>query len=385
LKAVLRSGRPVRAVSVSSIAGLNLSTIESIRLHDLRMPLKEPYPSAIATLTSLDTLLVIVTTTDGAIGFGEAAIVEGYTHETRRGGWDFCLHHARQAIGLNCDEAISRWLGHRALHSHAVAALVSAVEMAQHHPILSAHRETIRVPLLAPVNSKTQVLVRREVDRLLESGFKTLKVKVGFDVDQDLQRLTWIQNQVGDRATLRLDGNQGYRIGQALDFVKRMSPQAIELFEQPCPDTDWEAAAQIARASPVPMMLDESIYASEHIDKAAKLKAARFIKLKLVKSGGLSSLLDDLQRITAHGMQRVLGNGVASEIGCWMEACVAHSYIRNAGEFNGFLKPHDRLFEDPLAFADGCVVLPAGFRPALNMRTVERLSVNKAIVTSKSS
>ena len=47
------------------------------------MPFKEPYPSAIATLTALETLLVIVTTDDGAIGFGEAAIVEGYTHETR--------------------------------------------------------------------------------------------------------------------------------------------------------------------------------------------------------------------------------------------------------------------------------------------------------------
>jgi L-Ala-D/L-Glu epimerase len=357
---------------------MTVPTIENIQLHDLSMPLKEPYPSAIATLTSLDTLLVIVTTSDGAVGFGEAAIVEGYTHETRQGGWDFCLNQAAQSIGLTCDAAVRRWLAHRALHSHAVAAMVSAVEMAQSHPILSAHRETIRVPLLAPVNSKTQDLVQAEVDRLLESGFKTLKVKVGFDVDRDLQRLAWIQNHVGERAAIRLDGNQGYAIEQALEFVGRMSPQAIELFEQPCPDSDWEAAARIARVSPVAMMLDESIYASEDIDKAADLQAAQYIKLKLVKSGGLSSLMEDLQRISTHGMQRVLGNGVASEIGCWMEACVAHSYIRNAGEFNGFLKPQDRLFEQPLAFADGCIVLPAGYWPALAMRTVERLSVKQA-------
>ncbi len=350
------------------------------------MPFKEPYPTSIATLTSLDTLLVIVTTSDGALGFGEAAIVEGYTHETRQGGWDFCVHQARQSIGLTGEQAISQWLSHRALHSHAVAAMVSAVEMAQSHPALGAHHdETIRVPLLAPVNSKKQALVQAEVDRLLADGFKTLKVKVGFDVNEDLQRLGWIQSLVDDRASLRLDGNQGYKPEQALDFVRRMSPQAIELFEQPCQDSNWDAAVQVARVSPVPMMLDESIYLSSDIDRAAELQAAQYIKLKLVKSGGLSSLVDDLRRITQHGMQRVLGNGVASEIGCWMEACIAHSYISNAGEFNGFLKTQDSLFQNPLAFADGDIVLPAGYWPVLDMQLVERLSINKTLFHSKSS
>ena len=347
------------------------------------MPFKEPYPSAIATLTALETLLVIVTTDDGAMGFGEAAIVEGYTHETRQGGWNFCVEHAGKSIGLSCQDAVTRWLAHRSLHSHAVAALVSAVEMAMSHPILSVHTETVRVPMLAPVNAKKRNLLDAEVERLLASGFKTLKVKVGFDVDSDLERLGWIQAQVSDRATIRLDGNQGYRLEQALEFVHRMSPQAIELFEQPCQDSDWAAAAEVARVSPVPMMLDESIYASQDIEKAAQLQAAQFIKLKLVKSGGLSSLLDDLHSITRHGMKRVLGNGVASEIGCWMEACVARTTIDNAGEFNGFLKPQDQLFQTPLGFSDGCIVLPAGYWPALDMATVERLSVQQACIDSK--
>lgn len=344
------------------------------------MPLKEPYPSAIATLTALDTLVAIVTTTDGAVGMGEAAIVEGYTHETRQGGWDFCHQQAQACVGMDSHQAIAHCLQHRKDHSHAVAALVSAFEMAQSHPILSAHRDTVKVPLLAPVNTKTRQEVVAEVERLLASGFKTLKVKVGFDVSADLQRLSWIQAQVGERARIRLDGNQGYGLQQALEFVTRMSPQSIELFEQPCQDSDWDAAVQVAHNSPVPMMLDESIYASSDIDKAAHLQAAQYIKLKLVKSAGLDSLMDDLQRITRHGMNRVLGNGVASEIGCWMEACVAHAFIQNAGEFNGFLKPRDRLFQNPLPFEDGCIVLQPGYWPQLDMPTVHRLSVKTAVI-----
>ena len=44
-------------------------------------------------------------------------------------------------------------------------------------------------------------------------------------------------------------------------------------------------------------------------------------------------------------MEPVLGDGISSEVQCWMEGCVARQVIRNAGEFNGFLKPKVRLFE----------------------------------------
>jgi hypothetical protein len=47
-------------------------------------------------------------------------------------------------------------------------------------------------------------------------------------------------------------------------------------------------------------------------------------------------------------------------------ACVASVTIRNAGEFNGFLKPMDRLFAQPLQFVAGELVLPAEFRPVIN-------------------
>lgn len=53
----------------------------------------------------------------------------------------------------------------------------------------------------------------------------------------------------------------------------------------------------------------------------------------------------------------VLGNGVASDPGCWMEACVADVLIDNAGEMNGFLKPGAPLFMQPLTVADGAITM----------------------------
>jgi hypothetical protein len=58
-----------------------------------------------------------------------------------------------------------------------------------------------------------------------------------------------------------------------------------------------------------------------------------------------------------------------------MEACVARTTINNAGEFNGFLKPRTRLFAEPLEFADGHVVLRAGFLPRIDEDVLTRHTI----------
>jgi hypothetical protein len=97
--------------------------------------------------------------------------------------------------------------------------------------------------------------------------------------------------------------------------------------------------------------------------------------VKLKKLGGLDRLEAALDRIWQVGLKPVLGDGVSTELSCWMEACVARSTIRNAGEMNGFLKVPDRLFAEKLPFADGAIRLPAGWRPQLDATALERTSV----------
>ena len=58
-----------------------------------------------------------------------------------------------------------------------------------------------------------------------------------------------------------------------------------------------------------------------------------------------------------------------------MEACVARSTIRNAGEFNGFLKPAEGLLVNPMPFADGTLTVPAGFIPEINRDRLEAVTV----------
>ena len=115
-----------------------------------------------------------------------------------------------------------------------------------------------------------------------------------------------------------------------------------------------------------PDHVDEPICTLADVERAADIHNVGFCKLKLKRFGGLDLLKAALDAVRQYGMEPVLGDGLSIELGCWMEACVAIHTIRNAGEFNGFLKPKVRLFAEPLQFAEGKLVLTPGFRPAID-------------------
>jgi L-alanine-DL-glutamate epimerase-like enolase superfamily enzyme len=203
-------------------------------------------------------------------------------------------------------------------------------------------------------------------------------VKVGFGVEADLRRLAAIQEASAGRATLRLDANQAFSQAQGCDFATRLDPTGIELFEQPCDKADWDANGAVAAVSRVPVMLDESIYGLADIDRAATVPGVGFVKLKLKKLGGISRLIEGLQRIRMLGMEPVLGDGTATDIADWLEACVARDTIRNAGEMNGYLKLATPLFTPGLPFADGAVRLPAGYTPVVDRAAMARFTTSSA-------
>lgn len=351
------------------------SVCARIELRLLRSPLRAPYKLAFGAVAAFDSLLVRVD--DGTrTGVGEATFLPGYSDETAEAGWTRALGLAARMRGHAVRDAAS--IAAAAHHDAAFTstALMTACEMLAGHPALTIERP-LSVPLQAIVNSLRPEEFEPEIEAHIEAGYRTLKIKVGFDIETDIERVRRIQRLVGARAMLRLDGNQGYTRDEALRFAGTLDPGGIELLEQPCAAGDWEAAVAVAGISPVPTMLDESIFGIPDIERAAALGAARYIKLKLMKAGGLETLTAGLRRIRALGMTPVLGNGVAADVSCWMEACIAAREIDNAGEMNGFLKPRTSLFRKPLPVENGAVVLPQGGMPAIDEAALESLTVDR--------
>lgn len=355
--------------------------IEKAGVRQLHLPLATPYKVSLLTLHAFDPFMVEVGAADGRVGFGEALIVPGYTTETVEDSWRICCTLVECITGLELEAA--RAIARAAVPASvgAASAVLAALDMlAEHEALMPTHDLT--VPLLAPLHAEEPATQADEIETLLAQGFRTLKVKVGFDWQRDLQRVEAIQASVADRATLRLDANQGYRPAAGAAFAERLDPKGIELFEQPCAFDDWDANAAVAGVSKVPVMLDESIYGVADIDRAAGISGVGFVKLKLKKIGSIDMLLDALARIRSHGLTPVLGDGVSLEIGCWMEACVAAQVIDNAGEMNGFLKARERIFENPLACVDGAIHVPAGYRPRMDWQVLARSTRRQAFFSA---
>lgn len=351
--------------------------VRDIVVRQLKLPLVKPYRVSFRTYTEFEPIIIEMIAEDGSVGWGEAYVPAGSTKETADTAWQFCCEQAIRLVGKSAKD-IHAVIDHEVPQSpFASCAMLSALAMVRRHPALVV-REEVRIPLLVPVSATTKSEIVPEIEERLVQGYRTFKVKVGWDVDDDLQRVRWVQEALKGRAVLTMDANRGYNLEQGMRFASKLDPQGIVLFEQPCEADEWDANEQVAGVSTVPLMLDESIRNERDIDRAAKLKNVKFVKLKLKRVGGVERALQSMARAKALGLGLCLGDGVATEIMCWTEACVSRGFLSNAGDMNGFLKPRARLFENPLPFEGGDIVLRPGYWPEIDRAVMRSHQVRES-------
>lgn len=352
--------------------------IDEIAVYRLRVPLVTPYRLVFGVVAFFDTIIAEIVDRDGNRGFGEATILTGYTDETIEGSWGATRQFAGDLAAAGAEDASRKIQELGVKFPFTATAFGTALEMLGGSKLLDLPANA-SVPLVGLLNAKEQDAMHTEFQQLLDAGYRTIKVKVGFDVAKDIRLVKDVQHVVKGRARIRLDANQGFTAEQGMTFVKALDPADIELFEQPCAAGDWDSHLAVCRVASMPMMLDESIYGLADIEKAAKLKAAAYIKLKLMKLVTLERLAKALERVKDLAMKPVLGNGVACDVGCWMEGCIAARQIDSAGEMNGFLKACSPLLEHGLEFSGGAMQLKPGFSPRLNADNIRRYLVDSVV------
>lgn len=319
-----------------------------VECHWLHLPLKVPYENALCRLESFDVMVIKLTDEAGRTGWGEACPVAGYSPETPAQAWRYCeatLH----ALPGKVPSAIATLLAKDLLaYPFVVSAIHEAMADLGRSTLL--HGATPRpIPLLGTVNTLNSEAASRMALELIDQGYTTLKVKVGYDPEADALRVNKIAEVVAGEARLRVDANQGYDLAQAVRFARHVPAEAIECFEQPVGADRWDLLEEIGRLRLLPLMLDESIYASADIERAAAMPGVEAVKLKMSKAGGPVGLAEQIELCRARGLDVVMGNGVASDLGCFHEAmCYDALKLTTAAEMNGFLKPATSLLSAPL-------------------------------------
>ena len=356
-----------------------MTRIQSIELRHLNLPLTKPYALSYRTFESFEPYVVTVCTDDGRMAFGEQHISPGSSSETRDGGWTFLQDRSKYLIGHSTKAAAADLWNHRIQSPVAATALINALDQVN-EPERWVHDRSLQIPILTAFPASTPEQIRIELDEKIDLGYRTFKIKVGKDVVEDRQRVQTIQDILGSRGTIRVDANRAYAVKDAIALSQHLDPTICELFEQPCDTHDWEGNGEVAKNSPVPLMLDEPICTMDDIERAATMQGVGFCKVKLKRFGSLEALCKAIEKAHELGLQIVLGDGLGSDINCYLEALVSAKYLHRAGEFNGCFKIQDqaRILNPPLKFDDGHLVLEDTMRLTLNQTVIETHTVRKA-------
>lgn len=122
-----------------------------------------------------------------------------------------------------------------------------------------------------------------------QQGFKVLKVKLGKDLEEDIERMVKLRERFGKKMVIRIDANQGYTVQQTIDFYNRTKSLDIELIEQPLPAKAIQEMKSLPDEIKAIIAADESLLSPmDALELVKPPRAAGIFNIKLMKCGGVS-------------------------------------------------------------------------------------------------
>lgn len=140
------------------------------------------------------------------------------------------------------------------------------------------------------------------------TGFRHLKVKVGIDGYDDIQRIKQIRRIAGAKMELRIDANEAWSPGEVAQQLSSLEPFAIDSVEQPIRHEDIATLAELRHDAKIPIMLDESLCSMVDAERAIANGWCDRFNLRISKCGGYIPTL----RLAAYAAQR----GIKIQLGC---------------------------------------------------------------------
>lgn len=127
--------------------------------------------------------------------------------------------------------------------------------------------------------------------RYVKAGFKSIKIKIGRGLEEDIDSLAKVHDALDPGITLVTDANQAYSPMMATKLVKEIE-KYVQALEQPVPRWDIEGLAEVRKSSNIPIIADESAPTPFDALKIAKRGAADMFLLKVMRSGGFNHAKD---------------------------------------------------------------------------------------------
>ena len=254
------------------------------------LPLRAAVRTAHGVWAQREGLLVRLAGEDGAVGFGEAAVIPWFGSETADEAEAACRELGEQVDDARLDSIPARW---RCLRNALGAAR-------QPQTLAIASGKSLGVAALLPAGR----MVLAAITPRAEMGFRVFKWKVGAgDLADELALLDDVCAALPNGSKLRLDANGAWNRRQAERWLERCADRPVEFVEQPVA-ADAPGAADLllglANDFPTALALDESLSTEDDVERwlGAGWRGGFVVKPSLL--GDVAGAVEKLARAKAN-------------------------------------------------------------------------------------
>jgi L-Ala-D/L-Glu epimerase len=354
--------------------------IKNIKVWSADLGNKRPYTIAFKTVDEVRNAFVEITLQDDTTGIGSGNPSEYVVGENLKQCLDalqeknleFLIGRDIRELNQLCFEVWHKFPKNPSARAALDIALHDAFTKFLDVPLVQYFGQKIKsMPTSNTIGIKNVEETLKEAEEFVGMGFSVLKVKLGKDPIEDIERMVKLRERFGNSIVIRIDANQGYTVQQTIDFYHKTKHLNIELIEQPLP------AKAVADMKSLPddikkiIAADESLITPKDALELAKAPVgAGIFNIKLMKCGGPSQGLKIADIALQAGIDLFWGCNDESAISITAAlhtafACSNTKYI----DLDGSLDLADDVVKGGFILKDG--VMYCSDKPGLG---VERIS-----------
>lgn len=278
-----------------------MTRIKDIKVWKENLDNTKPYTIAYKVTDKVESSFVEITLENGTTGIGAGNPSDYVTGETL----DACMSALQEK---NIQFLIGRDI--REIHQLTYEVWEKmpknpAARAALDIAIYDAFTKHLGVPLVKYLGQKIKSLptsntigimnveeTLKEAEDYGKRGFAVLKVKLGIDLEEDIERMVKLREKFGNKFTIRIDANQGYTTEKTIQFYNKTKHLNIELIEQPLKAKAIDEMKKLPEEIRKVIAADESLISpKDAIELIKPPLASGIFNIKLMKCGGVSQAL----------------------------------------------------------------------------------------------
>jgi L-Ala-D/L-Glu epimerase len=183
------------------------------------------------------------------------------------------------------------------------------------------------LPTSVTIGIKSVADTLEEAQEYWDMGHRVLKVKLGKDLHEDIERMAKLREVFGSQIVIRVDANQGYDFEETIEFFKRTEKFDIELVEQPMKAKAFDDMRNLPEPMKAKVAADEScISMKDALSLTSGHNASGIFNIKLMKTGGVFQALKIADVALNSGVELMWGCNDESAISITAALHAALSY-----------------------------------------------------------